>query len=455
MADSDKDGLTDVFEGQIGTNPHDKDSDNDGLTDGAERKLGTKPMKHDSDGDGFGDGSEYAQGRTSPLHADPPPNPHVARWGVREQPHKGGPDDPDADGLDEMMEKMQGTSPNDPDSDGDGLGDGLEFIAHRDPTKPEPLTPIKSAAVTTGTDDSAVARAAATTGAAVSNRAVDTGDDTRDAFLNSARAQLGDKYQFGAETDLADTDPTAFDSSELVQWAAHQAGVELPDGSWNQYRALHEAGGAVSVEDALKTPGALVFGFSSDPLASADRPARAYVGISLGDGKVLDVSERAGEVREMGPGDFYTHAAVVPQFIENLPSGAEHPAIHNMLHPSSPLQRDMDGDGMLDVDEAVLERDPYDPNDGDQPITRPGQVDTTLGSRDDEWRRSDDEVGPPPAAGDDAQDPAAFEEPDTQEPAAFEDPAPMVEEPVAAADDFGPVEESFESFESDEVMTDV
>jgi hypothetical protein len=134
-----------------------------------------------------------------------------------------------------------------------------------------------------------------------------------DRFLQSAKDQIGDPYRFGAETDLNDPNPTAFDSSELVEWAAHQAGVkDMPDGSWNQYRHLHDAGATVSLDEALQTKGALVFGFSSDPLASPDRPARAYVGISLGNGQVLDVSERTGEVRVMSPDGFYNYGATIP-----------------------------------------------------------------------------------------------------------------------------------------------
>jgi hypothetical protein len=136
-----------------------------------------------------------------------------------------------------------------------------------------------------------------------------------DRFLKAARDQIGDKYRFGAEASEDDANPTAFDSSELVEWAAHRAGFhDMPDGSWNQYRFLHEQGASVPVDEALRTPGALVFGFSSDPLESDERPARAYVGISLGNGKVLDVSERGGEVREMDPGGFYSYGAKIPEF---------------------------------------------------------------------------------------------------------------------------------------------
>jgi len=135
----------------------------------------------------------------------------------------------------------------------------------------------------------------------------------RDRFVQNARDQVGDPYRYGAHAARDDANPTAWDSSELVEWAAERAGVaDMPDGSWQQYRWLQGQQAAVPVDEALRTRGALVFGFSSDPLVGDVKPDRAYVGISLGDGRVLDVSERAGEVREMDPGGFYTHGAVIP-----------------------------------------------------------------------------------------------------------------------------------------------
>ena len=167
-----------------------------------------------------------------------------------------------------------------------------------------------------------------------------------------------------------------------MQWAAHQSGIEIPDGTWKQYRHLKEQGAAISVEDALKTKGALVFGFSSDPLASPDRPTRAYVAISLGNGRdVIDVSERVGEVRVLDDGNFFTHAAIIPAFIPDIPN------VDRILDPASPLQPDSDGDGMRDVDERLFDRDPFDPTDAEQdsgPITHPRQVDPSLGAQADD-----------------------------------------------------------------------
>jgi hypothetical protein len=68
--DSDSDGLTDVEEESLGTNPFNPDTDADGLDDGTEVNItGTDPLSVDSDGDGLGDGSEVDAG-TDPLAFD-------------------------------------------------------------------------------------------------------------------------------------------------------------------------------------------------------------------------------------------------------------------------------------------------------------------------------------------------------------------------------------------------
>ncbi len=60
LADTDGDGLSDAEEVARGTDPLDPDSDNDGLTDGAEVAAGLNPLNSDSDGDGVLDGSDSA-----------------------------------------------------------------------------------------------------------------------------------------------------------------------------------------------------------------------------------------------------------------------------------------------------------------------------------------------------------------------------------------------------------
>ena len=344
--DSDLDNLTDAQERAMGSNPYARDTDNDGLSDYAEWRLGTKPRDDDSDGDGVRDGAEIAK-RRDPVHADLlQPN------GTSEPPWTSTPDDVDADGLTDLQERLLGTDPNNADSDGDGLGDWVENTRQTDPRKHTFRMDRPD-----GELDDVASELRALRGRAPNE--VIIGQQGRNAFLDAARSQIGDPYKFGAEVKLDDKDPGAFDSSELVEWAAAQAGIKLPDGSWKQYRHLHEAGGAVPVEQALRTPGALVFGFSSDPLASAGRPARSFVAISLGDGRVLDVSERAGEVRELDAGNFYTHGAVIPDVSNDI---------------------DTDGDGATDVLERGMGSNPLDPADDatrPKPATQPAAQQST------------------------------------------------------------------------------
>ena len=66
-ADTDGDGLTDVHEADLGTDPNKADTDGDGLTDGQEvHRTGTNPTKADTDGGGVNDGAEVNNG-TNPL----------------------------------------------------------------------------------------------------------------------------------------------------------------------------------------------------------------------------------------------------------------------------------------------------------------------------------------------------------------------------------------------------
>ncbi|QRN97395.1 peptidoglycan-binding protein [Archangium violaceum] len=98
---------------------------------------------------------------------------------------------------------------------------------------------------------------------------------TAEAFVQMALSQAGDRYVFGAEVRLDDPNPEEFDCSELVQWAAHQVGVSIPDGTMNQLPHIQRAGKEISVERAFRTRGALLF-----------RPG--HVAISLGDGRTIE-----------------------------------------------------------------------------------------------------------------------------------------------------------------------
>jgi cell wall-associated NlpC family hydrolase len=132
-------------------------------------------------------------------------------------------------------------------------------------------------------------------------------------FIDSAATQVGKPYVFGAEANLDDPDPAAFDCSELTQWAAHQAGLTLPDGAAGQYRYCRSAGTTMSVEDALRTPGALLFSFDGEPGPTGGEPAKAHVAISLGDGRTLEAKGRAYGVVVADAADRFNFAAAIPR----------------------------------------------------------------------------------------------------------------------------------------------
>jgi hypothetical protein len=143
--DADADGLADLLEYRLGTDPTSPDSDADALTDGDE--VGThrtNPTSPDTDADGLSDGEEVATGGSDPLLADT-----------------------DGDGLPDGWERALGLSPRQADSDGDGTadaeadsdGDGTtnaeELDRGTDPAEPdlgpatvsfaEPSTPVAEA----------------------------------------------------------------------------------------------------------------------------------------------------------------------------------------------------------------------------------------------------------------------------------------------------------------------
>ncbi len=150
--DTDGDGLDDVLEEHIGTDPNGTDTDGDGISDGLEYttyveqpystwylnplnasdgamdfdddgltnagefEVGTDYTNPDTDGDGVPDGWEHEYA-TDPLVDDAD-------------------EDPDDDGLTNKEEYRAGTDPFNNDTDGDGWLDGEEVDAGTDPLDP-------------------------------------------------------------------------------------------------------------------------------------------------------------------------------------------------------------------------------------------------------------------------------------------------------------------------------
>jgi cell wall-associated NlpC family hydrolase len=205
------------------------------------------------------------------------------------------------------------------------------------------------------------------------------GNEALDRFLEAARAQVGDTYVFGGEAKLNDPDPEVFDCSELTQWAAHQAGVKIPDGATAQYMFLKERGMLIPVDEAKNTPGALLFNFDREPRPGDGRTPGAHVAISLGNGKTVEARNSRDDVDEFTAGDRFKFAAVIPGISDGTAtptSAAPDPAPLPPLEPvaaEAPLVvppelggADSDRDGLTDAMERRLGLDPRNADtDGD------------------------------------------------------------------------------------------
>jgi cell wall-associated NlpC family hydrolase len=157
---------------------------------------------------------------------------------------------------------------------------------------------------------------------------VAAGNDHLRTFLDSALAQRGDRYIFGVMDRLDDPNPGAFDCSMLVQWSAHQAGTDLQRNAWHQYQQLHDQGMTIPVQDAIHTPGALLFSFNSDPNGS-NAPVHQHVAISLGNGKTIEALGAQYGVNEFdATTKRFQYAAVIPGISDHVgPTGPlpDHP----------------------------------------------------------------------------------------------------------------------------------
>lgn len=118
-------------------------------------------------------------------------------------------------------------------------------------------------------------------------------------FVDAALKQNGKPYVFGTEVRLADPSPAAFDCSELVEWAAKQAGLTMPDGSATQLEHCRTLGTLIAVHQAKLVAGALLF-----------RPG--HVAISLGDGRTIEARGAAYGVGVFDERSTWTHGALVP-----------------------------------------------------------------------------------------------------------------------------------------------
>ncbi|MFW9850386.1 MAG: hypothetical protein ACFFF4_14735, partial [Candidatus Thorarchaeota archaeon] len=155
--DKDGDGLTNLEEYMLGTNPTLVDTDADALWDGHEVALGTDPTDSDSDDDELSDGMEVFAYDTDPLNSDTdseglPDGTEVNTVGTdptladsdndtlsdfdEVSTFKTDPlsDDTDNDNIDDGSEvRIYGTDPKSNDTDSDFLLDSEEILYSTDP----------------------------------------------------------------------------------------------------------------------------------------------------------------------------------------------------------------------------------------------------------------------------------------------------------------------------------
>lgn len=135
-ADTDGDGLPDGWEAAYEMNPlvantgdlrtdASADPDLDGLINIEEAALGTDPFQPDTDGDGMDDGWETKYGFDPCTH-----NSQTERTDDDANA------DPDGDGLSNAVECAWRTNPASSDSDGDGVTDNAEIAQNSDPADP-------------------------------------------------------------------------------------------------------------------------------------------------------------------------------------------------------------------------------------------------------------------------------------------------------------------------------
>ena len=277
--------------------------------------------------------------------------------------------DADLDQASDSAEVALGTSPTTWDSDGDGFSDSVEAQYGTDPLHAEAGTPVRCAHPSR-LDHHPVAASSGVEGAvATADPTVSTGAGTKlDVFVEAALAQKGDDYVFGAETDLDDTNPTTFDCSELTQWAAHQAGVTIPDGAMYQYLDLKRQDPLMSVDEALQTKGALLFYFSTEPTADGGRPSKAHVAISLGDGRTIEARGSSYGVNEFPAEGRFNYAGVIPEMAGAADPASMSLASYDQIDAGAPPDGslDSDADGLSDAFEKMSGLNPLNADsDGD------------------------------------------------------------------------------------------
>lgn len=118
-------------------------------------------------------------------------------------------------------------------------------------------------------------------------------------FVYWVQKQIGNRYTTGTQVNLGSFDPNRFDGAELVQWGAAQVGVYVPEGSDAIIEYCEANGTIVSMDRAERFRGAILW-------------RKGYMGISLGNGQVIEAVNGKVGIRKGNPSSRYERAAFIP-----------------------------------------------------------------------------------------------------------------------------------------------